>query len=38
VSAAGIGAILVFDVGAVEKNEFVNCGGVIRKTPLANVA
>ena len=38
VSAAGIGAILVFDVGAVENNEFVNSSRIIRPSRFANVA
>jgi hypothetical protein len=38
VSAAGVGAILVFDVGPVEKNDFVNSSRIIVKSRFANVA
>jgi hypothetical protein len=38
VSAAGVGAILVFDVGAVEKNDFMHSSRVIRPSRVANVA
>jgi hypothetical protein len=37
-SAAGIWAILVFDVGGVELNQFVYRFRIIRETAFANVA
>jgi hypothetical protein len=38
VSTAGVGAILVFDVGAVEKNEFVNSVAIIGDSTATDVA